>query len=162
MGTTSWEARRQTTALNRAGDRRRGEAVSCSPTNKSCLSSDPLLLGGPTSSCPCVYASRQQRRENSQVSARAIKPLQSIWAARRRADRLRVDWILLPGARAAAEGAGAGGGRRGPSGRLEHLACLGWAPLRLQAGATAAGACDRMKVSSNCSRGGRGDGGWQC
>lgn len=44
MGTTSWEARRQTTALNRAGDRRRGgEAVSCSPTNKSCLSSDPLL-----------------------------------------------------------------------------------------------------------------------
>lgn len=56
-------------------------------------------------------------------------------------------------------GAGAGGGRRGPSGRLEHLVCLGWAPLRLQAGATAAGARDQMKVSSNSSRGGRGDGG---
>lgn len=68
---------------------------------------------------PRVYESRQHRRENSQLPLRVIKPLQSIWAARRRADRLCADWILLPArAGAAGEGVGAGGGGRGPSGRL--------------------------------------------
>lgn len=32
-----------------------------------------------------------------------------------------------------------GGGGGGPSGRLEHLASLGWVPLGLQAGARAMG-----------------------
>lgn len=56
-------------------------------------------------------------------------------------------------------GLGQVGGREGgPSGRLAHLALLGWAPLRLQAGAAAAGARYQMKLSSHCSRGGREDG----
>lgn len=78
----------------------------------------------------------------------------------RRQTLCRLDSVTRSGVGEAGEGAGAGGGREGgPSGRLEHLAFFGWAPLWLQAGATAAGASYQMKVSSHCSRGGREDGG---
>lgn len=119
-----------------------------------------------------VHESQQQRRENRQRSQRDKTITINLGSSRRRSDsRLGGcrDWILLPGAEGeAGEGAGAGGavGGWGLLGGWSIWPSSDGPPLRLQAGATAAGARYPLKSVIHCSlsrrkgRWVRGGGGW--
>lgn len=106
-----------------AGDRRLPSPQSLAHPQKS------LFLCSAASSCLGLWKATAEARKQA-----AEKPLQSICAARAcRQTPCGLDSVTGAGG-LARRGAG------GPSGRLEPSAFRGWAPLGLQAGATAAGA----------------------
>lgn len=165
--TTSRGDKRETTAWSGAGDRRRRPEslthkqkcpfIRATAPEKEALAppAPPARLWKPTA----------RARKQPALSARDKTITINLGSSQARRQTLcRLDSVTRsgwgrPGTGVGSRGRWGGGAAGGPSGRLEHLAFLGWAPLRLQAGATAAGARYQMKVSSNCSRRGRGDGG---
>lgn len=157
--TTSRGDRRET-AWSRAGDRRRPpESLTHKQKCPFIRATAPERALKPPPARFCKPPARA--RKQPALSARDKTITINLGSSQARRQTLcRLDSVTRSGWGRPGGGRGrCGGAAGGPSGRLEHLAFLGWAPLWLQAGATAAGARYQMKVSSNCSRRGRGDGG---